>query len=227
MNIKSVCGLPIVVLLASGCTINNPPPQPPSSDPPPPAAAAHAPGLAAPAPAPAAAPATAAAPAPAPAATAPAPAASAPAQPAYQETPPPAAAPQVIKFNVADGYPKGLKSGAFEAFWVWHDTNGKRWHLRSTTHSVMHRFHGGVVPESGQVTALKPTRLEFGDRVKTTTKGIAFDFHTDGGEDGFDFETNGQCVRFYLNIDSKTNPNLINVGKDDVHPPSSNFKLCP
>ena len=215
MNIKSVCGLPIVVLFTSGCTINNPPPQPPSSAPPAPAAIAPAPAPAAPAPA-------AAAPAPAPA-----PAAAVAVQPAYQETPPPAEAPQVIKFNVADGHPKGLKSGALEAFWVWHDTNGKRWHLRSTTHAVMHRFHGGVVPDSGQITSVKPTRLEFGDRIKASNKGIAFDFHTEAGEDGFDFDTNGQCVRFYLRIDSKTNANLINVGKDDVHPPSSNFKLCP
>ena len=210
MNFESVCGLPIVVLLASGCTINNPPPQPPSSAPPPPAAVAPAPAIAH-----------------APPAAAPAPVAAAPAQPAYQETPPPAEAPQTIKFSVADGHPKGLKSGAFEAFWVWHDTNGKRWHLRSTTHSVMHRFHGGIVPDSGQITSVKSTRLEFGDRVKSSSKGIAFDFYTDGGEDGFDFETNGQCVRFYLHIDGKTNPALINVGKDDVHPPSSNFKLCP
>ena len=134
----------------------------------------------------------------------------------------------MIKFNVADGVPKGLKSGAPEAFWVWHDGGqGKKWHVRSTTHAVMHRFHGGIVPDSGQITAVKATRLEFNDRVKASDKGISFDFHTQAGEDGFDFETSGQCVRFYLHIDDKTNPNLINVGKHDAHPPAGHFKLCP
>lgn len=133
----------------------------------------------------------------------------------------------MIKFNLADGRPAGLHSGAPEAYWVWHDTNGKRWHVRSTTHATMHRFHGSVVPDTGNVTTVRATRTEWGDRVRAGAHGVSFDFHTNGGEDGFDFETNGQCVRFHLLIDGKSEPGRINVGKSNAHPPHWHFKLCP
>lgn len=228
MKIQSFVLSAFVSFNAVSCVVNttpagSPEPYPASPGAPPPSHPAQPAAAPAPAPAAPAQPAAAVpAPAPAPAATPAAPA------PAYAETPEPSEAPKEIRFSVADGRPKGLVRGAFEAFWVWHDLNGKHWHVRSTTHSTMHRFQGSVIGEGGKLTDIHPTRTEWGDRIRANARGVSFDFHTNGDEDGFDFKVSGtHCVRMYLLIDGKPDPARINVGASDAHPPAWHFKVCP
>jgi hypothetical protein len=210
VKIPSIALAALALSLTTACTVY--------SVPPPATQAAPAPANAPP---PTAAPAPAAAPAPGPA---PAPAAT----PAYVETPEPTEPPREMKYSVADGRPHGLASGAPEAYWVWHDNHGTHWHLRSTTHSTMHRFHGAVYAEGGHITDAHPTRVEWNDRVRANAQSIHFDFHTNGGEDGFDFKVTGShCVRMYLLIDGKSEPGHINVGAGDARPAHWHFKLCP
>ena len=151
-----------------------------------------------------------------------------PAQPAHQEVPPPADKPHEFKFSVADGRPRGLHDGVPESYWIWHDEHGKWWHLRTSTHSVQHRFQGWVFHDKDRFTDIHPTRLEWGDRIKYGTNGAAWDFQTKGHEDGFDFRTSGnQCVRFHTFIDGKPNHDRVHIGAGGVNPPSAHFRVCP
>jgi hypothetical protein len=145
----------------------------------------------------------------------------------FSETQAPSEAPHSVTFSAVEGRPKGLHVSAPEAYWVWHEGKGLKWHVRTTTHSTEHRFQGFVQPDTGHLSAVRPTRLEWNDRVRASEKGISFDFHTNGAEDGFDFETTGQCVRFYLLIDGKAHPQNIHIGQAGVNPPHDYFKACP
>ena len=207
---KNLLGL---ALLVSGCAVTTTAPPPaatpePASTPAPatsPPAAAAAPGV----------------PLVAPAA---APAAGGVAEPEL-----PAEAPKEAKASMADGRPKGFKAGASEAFWIWQDAKGTQWHLRSTTKSKRHRFHGVVVGDA-DLKKVASTRTEAGDRFKLKGgKRASFDFSTEGASDGLDFEvTNDSCVRFVLFVDGQpASADRIHLGKDAAHPQGSNFKLCP
>jgi hypothetical protein len=111
---------------------------------------------------------------------------------------------------------------------VWHDDNGDTWHVRSTTHRQMHRFSGRVWAAQGSIVDVRPTRLEWGDRIRTTPRGAEFDFHTDGGIDGFDFRTAGpHCVHFALFVDGRGDPGRVNVGPGELHPRHHVFTICP
>jgi hypothetical protein len=134
----------------------------------------------------------------------------------------------MIKISAADGRPKGLKDGAPEAVWIWHEDHGKFWHVRTTTKKFLHRFTGAVYGDGGPITELKLTGLEYNDKIKAVQKGIGFDFETKGHEDGFDFKVAGNhCVRFQVKVDGKAEPKLVNIGATDAHPPHWHFKLCP
>jgi len=130
---------------------------------------------------------------------------------------------------VADGRPAGLKPGAPEAYYIWHDDHGKWWHVFTTTHSQLHRFQGWVWHDKDRFTDVKPSRMEWNDRIKYGDKGISWDFHTKGHEDGFSFKANGaQCVRFHTFIDGRpAHTGLVHVGAGGVHPPHHYFRLCP
>jgi hypothetical protein len=146
--------------------------------------------------------------------------------PAYEEQKPPPKEPvKKGKRTMADGRPKGLKPGAFEAYWVWFE--GTHWKLRTTTHDAMHRFQGAIVSEDGSISEVRPTRTEYNDRLKSTKDTIGFDFQTKGNEDGFDFDApEDRCLSFFLLIDGKPHVDRVNIGKGDAHPPHWNFKLC-
>jgi hypothetical protein len=134
--------------------------------------------------------------------------------------------PKKAKRAIGEGRPKGLKVGAFEAYWVWFDAGGN-WRLRTTTHDAEHRFQGVIVSEDGSISDLKPTRLEWKDRLQMTKDTVSFDFSTKGHEDGFDFSApEDRCVRFYLLIDGKPHVDRVNIGKGDAHPPHWHFQLC-
>ncbi len=129
--------------------------------------------------------------------------------------------------TVADGRPAGLHSGAPEAFWVWHDGHGTHWHVRSTTAGHRHRFQGAVVAD-GAITNMQATDHSFADRIHADAKEIKFDFFTQGNEDGFDFQiAGGQCVRYYMTVDGRSEPGLVHIGRANAHPTGWHFKLCP
>jgi hypothetical protein len=132
-----------------------------------------------------------------------------------------------MRYSVADGRPAGLHSGAPEAFWVWHDDHGRGWHVRSTTAGQRHRFQGAVVSD-GIITNVNATDHSFSDRIRADAKTVNFDFFTQGNEDGFDFRVAGsQCVRFYMTVDGRSEPQLIHIGRGNAHPGAWHFKLCP
>ena len=157
-----------------------------------------------------------------------------------QTTPPPTATVEVftapveptvqvvqLRYNVAEGRPAGLHSGAPEAFWVWHDGRGESWHVRSTTAGLRHRFQGAVISD-GVVTNVNATDHSFADRIRADAKSVHFDFFTQGNEDGFDFRVAGsQCVRFYMTVDGRSEPRLVHIGRANAHPGGWHFKLCP
>jgi hypothetical protein len=152
-----------------------------------------------------------------------------PPQPPLQEPPaPPPAKPAELKFSVADGRPTGLHEGVPISYWIWHDDHGKWWHVRSSTHTELHHFQGWAWHDKDRFTDVKPTRVEWADRIKYGAAGVSWDFHTKGHEDGFDFKTNGaSCVRFALWIDGKAVTTQVHIGAGGVHPPSNHFRLCP
>jgi hypothetical protein len=92
----------------------------------------------------------------------------------------------------------------------------------------MHRFSGRVWAPDGSIGDVHPTRLEWGDRIRLAGRNVEFDFHTDGGIDGFEFRTGGpQCVRFAFFIDGRGDPARIKIGGGELHPRHHVFALCP
>jgi hypothetical protein len=132
-----------------------------------------------------------------------------------------------MHYSVADGRPAGLHPGAPEALWIWHDDRGRFWHVRTTTHSQRHRFSGAVLSD-GAITNMNATDHSFADRIRADAKSVNFDFFTQGHEDGFDFRVVGsQCVRFYMTVDGRSEPQLVHIGRANAHPTGWHFKLCP
>jgi len=219
---RSACAA--MALAISACVVTTgprpaqPPPPPPSA--PPPTLASSPPPAPPPAPVPAATVQTAP---PAAVQTAP------PAQPVFAPTPEPADRPIDHPRGFGRGGPRGLNPGHPESFWVWHEDNGTAWHLRSTTHRNLHRFSGRVWTSDGSIVDVHPTRLEWGDRIRLAGRNVEFDFHTDGGVDGFDFRTAApqQCVHFALFIDGRGDPARIKIGGGEQRPRHHVFTLCP
>lgn len=143
--------------------------------------------------------------------------------------PPPTEPPIDVKLVDADGRPTALVAGAPLGVWIWIDRD-QTWHVRTTTHSQMHRFQGVVMTvRDNTLSDVKPVRLEMNDRLRTHNGRVAaWDFSTNGHEDGFDFKTAGsQCIRFFVKVDGKADPAAINVGKNAAHPSRWHFRLCP
>jgi hypothetical protein len=218
-----------------GCVVHN---NPPGAAPP----AAAATPAAAPAAAPAATPAATTAPTAAPAAAPEDPNAEIQADsddpPAVadplpkQETvePPPATPgmPEETAAGIADGKPAGLEPGAPAGFWIWKNPAGV-WKVRTTTAKKLHEFKGRVKGVQKPIGKVRPSRTEFGDRIKRGTGGeIMFRFHTKGHVDGFDFRApKDTCIRFDLQLDTGATAKKVHIGKDKVSPKSNHFTICP
>jgi hypothetical protein len=174
-------------------------------------------------PAPSAPPATAT-----PAAAVPPPPAPAPAQPPFQPSAEPTERPAEHPHGIARGKSPEMHPGHVETLWIWHDDNGANWHVRSTTAGHQHRFSGRLWTSEGSLADVRPTRLEWSDRVRLEGRSVEFDFHTQGGIDGFDFRTAGaRCVHFAMSVDGKGEPGLVRIGASGVHPSQRVFTLCP
>jgi len=112
------------------------------------------------------------------------------------------------------------------AYWVWVDPSGG-WHVRTTTARSAHVFEGVVTVEgAGVLTAVKPTKVEWGDTIRLLNpKQIKFRFQTMGGIDGFDFRANSPFVRFDLLIDGRRAPQSVFVGASSLRPAGQPFDL--
>lgn len=213
MNMKNQAFALLPLLALSACVVNNHPPAPAPGAP---AATTAAPAATTAAPA-----ATTAAPPPA---TTAAPAAPPP-QPGFEELPDPPQPPGEEAKGSAEGRPSGLRDGAPEGAWVWHDAAG--WHLRTTTMKNPHRFRGRVWGMKGEVGNVKVVRTEHNDRFRKKGNHLYFDFTTNGHEDGFDFQlAESNCAFFHIGIDGANAPNRINIGAAGVHPRGAAFKVC-
>jgi hypothetical protein len=125
--------------------------------------------------------------------------------------------------EIASGRP-AFGPGAPEAYWVWHDGGG--WHLRSTTAGKPRRFHGTVVPLGGEITDARPIRPNDVERVRIAPGGIAFDFLTQGGEDGFDWHVSSGCNRFEIYVDGAARPGHVRLGGPANSPQHVPFDRC-
>ena len=211
---KRLAALSLITAI-SGCVIrtSSPPPAPQP--------------YAAPAPVPSPAPTPASYPPPPPP-VAVAPPAPPPPQPVFTPTPEPRDRPADHPRGIARGAPRGLQPGHPQTLWVWHDDDGTGWHVRSTTHSQRHRFSGRVWVAEGSIANVNPTRLEFRDRLRMGPRGVEFDFETDGGIDGFDFQTVGtRCVHFALFVDGRGEPDKVKLGSSEARPRHHVFTVCP
>ena len=115
--------------------------------------------------------------------------------------------------------------GVPESLWIWQDEG------LALAHCGPRRSHTftGSMASSSRDGKLKngPTRTEWSDRVRVSGNRASFDVYTDGDADGIDFDVAGNgCVRFYLAIDGKAQPQLIHLGRDGVRPEKAHFKLC-
>src|SRR5262249_34699580 len=115
-------------------------------------------------------------------------------------------------------------SGSPIGYWIWHDDGG--WHLRTTTQRSRHRFHGFVVAIDGRVEEVRPTRLEWRDRVRIGNRGVEFDFETDGDEDGFDWRVTSGCNKFDLLVDGHYDRRIVHIGGPGYEPKSIPFARC-
>lgn len=116
---------------------------------------------------------------------------------------------------------------------VWHDDQG--WHLRTTSISRQH-FRGAIVVQGGAFADVRPFRpagpgpqqdafVESPDN-----RSINFDFATDGGIVGVDFNVNGDrsVIQFMLEIgedEPKFDPDRIFIGHAGAHPRSNPFEF--
>lgn len=133
------------------------------------------------------------------------------------------AAPAAAK-NDAKGMP-AFKAGDPEAYFIWHDAAG--WHLRVTTPKKRwHAFQGVVRTLSQAITDVKPTRAPLAAKLQTTGKAIHFDFEIFEGIDGFDWQTNEECLIVELRIDKQSMIERVHVGAKGETPLAMPFSAC-
>lgn len=130
------------------------------------------------------------------------------------------------KSNLIDprGEPEGFRPRLPMRYAVWHGAKG--WHLRTTTAQVQHRFHGTVRVEGGTIEAVASVALEDKGkdddrwRLNAARTELTFDFKTDRGVDGIDFQVSASAkkVRFDLSADGKRESEVIHIGHRGAHP---------
>jgi hypothetical protein len=128
----------------------------------------------------------------------------------------------------ANGRPARLKAGEPTALWIGRGADGEYW-VRTTTQGERHIFTGRIRAQGGgEIVNVKPTKMDFNDRVKHEGKDVVFDIHTKGDEDGFNFSVaKNACVEFVVRIDGKPDTTLVYLGEKEARPPSTHFVVCP
>jgi len=126
--------------------------------------------------------------------------------------------------RIGPGAP-AVSQGANGSYFIWHDAAG--WHLRTTAGDRRHRFHGRVLPAlGGEIVEARPIQSEPRDRFSHSLGGIAFDFSTYGGIDGFDWRTSSGCSRFELLVDGRPRPARVKLGGRMRNPRRVPFERC-
>ncbi len=133
------------------------------------------------------------------------------------------------------GKPENYEPGEADQFAVWFDDG--QWHLRTTTAKKEHAFKGTITVKGGTVTELKGHKAErkgkLEDRWKLGPKKhqITFEFKTDEGEDGIDFDITKEAdtLTWDLEIEgekgiTKHDKARVFVGKKGQHPDEMPFE---
>ncbi|MDR3590842.1 MAG: hypothetical protein P4N41_14415 [Negativicutes bacterium] len=124
------------------------------------------------------------------------------------------------------GRPDAFDPGDSRGYFIWHDGNGL--HLWTTTKGMRHQFSGEIRTD-GRFVDVHGRRLEADDwfRVGPERHVIKFDFTSEGGEDGVNFQIEGgDRVTFDLFIDGhRIHPGEIYIGDHGWHPEHSEFTL--
>jgi hypothetical protein len=124
--------------------------------------------------------------------------------------------------------PGELHHARGDGLWIWHEERGSEWHVRTSTHAQARRFSGRVWLAEGAFADVRPNRTEWSDRLRASARAIEFDFHTQGGVDGFEFRVNdARCVHFALFIDGRAEPEDVHIGAGGSRPSRHVFTLCP
>lgn len=128
------------------------------------------------------------------------------------------------------GQPKNFKPGEGNGFWIWHDDG--TWHIRTTGGGKgAHQFVGKIEVIGGDVVDLKGKKGEYSgknaDRYVFTRTTIVFDFKTNEGTEGLNFQVSpgASGLKFSLALDGEANPKHIFIGKDGDHPAAAVFTL--
>jgi hypothetical protein len=151
---------------------------------------------------------------------------------------PPAGQPPADQAPVIDVDPNGMPPGVGRkpqtaVYHLWHD--GGVWHLRCGSEG-RRRFAGVIRVQGGKVAKLVPVVVEPRRKPRKADRGmlsrdrtrIEYDFVTDGGTDGFDFQiTPGDeaTLEFNLQIDGTALPARIAIGPKAQPAPSIPFTL--
>jgi hypothetical protein len=126
---------------------------------------------------------------------------------------------------------KGWVTGTLCKTAIWTDRDG--WHFRCTnsrTSTLRHVYAGTITVVDGTiegVTRVLPKGYATGQvTVSDDKKQLTFDIHTNGPgrEAGFHFKVLRGAKRLDFDL-KKMNPNIIHIGFDGTHPPSSVFSL--
>ncbi len=133
------------------------------------------------------------------------------------------------------GKPENYEGGKAASFAVWHE-DGK-WHLRTTTAKKEHHFKGTITVKGGKVTELHGVKTEKrGDKKDRFVLGpekhrIAFEFQTDEGEDGIDFDVTKEADSIVWDLEiggekgiAKHDKARVFVGKKGQHPDELPFE---
>ena len=130
-------------------------------------------------------------------------------------------------------YSKPVKQATY---YLWHEDGA--WHLRTRTKEKSREFSGLIRVQGGTVTRLdanakglevrgkKKAKRDIGV-VRDGGKTIAFEFRTDGGEDGFDFTVSPAttALDFQRRLMGCDHPDHIVIGRNGVSPPKARFTL--
>lgn len=147
-----------------------------------------------------------------------------PAQPPPDPPPAPPPKPLVTLTGVGEGAPT-IAVNSPPAYWIWHDGNGV-WKVRTTDGNTLQKFGGRFNIRTGNMSALRITRIELERRVDVKGQNISFSYATNGQTEGLDFtvEQPKSCLLVML----ATAPNKkIFLGGRQVQPPDHDFILCP
>ena len=115
-------------------------------------------------------------------------------------------------------------------YYLWEDADG--WHLRSCSRQV-NKFDGQVRIEQGTFRKLRPIGIDPKGRgadqwvVNKERNELKFRLSTAQLFDGFDFTVEGidAELEFELQINGKSMPARIFVGRDGQHPPAAKFSF--